>query len=59
MIEVSTDKIDAEVPAPTSGTVTKLLVEPDDVVKVGQATGRDCSRRGCRRESAPAKPSSR
>ncbi len=36
VIEVSTDKIDAEVPAPGPGTITKLLVEPDDVVKVGQ-----------------------
>jgi len=36
VIEVSTDKVDAEVPAPASGTITKLLVEPDDVVKVGQ-----------------------
>ncbi len=37
VIEVSTDKVDAEVPAPASGTITKLLVDPDDVVKVGQA----------------------
>src|SRR2546423_6421148 len=37
VIEVSTDKVDAEVPAPAGGTITKLLVEPDDVVKVGQA----------------------
>src|SRR6478735_7259388 len=37
VVEVSTDKVDAEVPATASGTVTKLLVEPDDVVKVGQA----------------------
>src|SRR2546427_485613 len=37
VVEVSTDKVDAEVPAPASGTITKLLVEPDDVVKVGQA----------------------
>src|SRR5947208_1590511 len=36
VIEVSTDKVDAEVPAPASGTITKLLVEPDEVVKVGQ-----------------------
>ncbi len=36
VIEVSTDKVDAEVPAPASGTISKLLVEPDDVVKVGQ-----------------------
>ena len=36
VIEISTDKIDAEVPAPAAGTITKLLVQPDDVVKVGQ-----------------------
>ena len=37
LVEVSTDKVDAEVPTTTSGTVTKLLVAPDDVVKIGQA----------------------
>jgi multifunctional 2-oxoglutarate metabolism enzyme len=37
VIEVSTDKVDAEVPAPASGTITKLMVEPDDTVTVGQA----------------------
>src|SRR5436189_176341 len=37
VVEVSTDKVDAEVPAPASGTITKLLVGPDDVVQVGQA----------------------
>jgi 2-oxoglutarate dehydrogenase E1 component len=37
VVEVSTDKVDAEVPAPASGTVTKLLVEPDATVQVGQA----------------------
>jgi 2-oxoglutarate decarboxylase len=36
VIEISTDKIDAEIPAPAAGTITKLLVQPDDVVKVGQ-----------------------
>jgi multifunctional 2-oxoglutarate metabolism enzyme len=37
VVEVSTDKVDAEVPAPASGTITKLLVEPDATVQVGQA----------------------
>ena len=37
VVEVSTDKVDAEVPAPASGTITKLLVQPDDTVQVGQA----------------------
>src|ERR1700759_3326919 len=35
VVEVSTDKVDAEVPAPASGTITKLLVEVDDEVPVG------------------------
>src|ERR1700750_1555504 len=35
VVEVSTDKVDAEVPATTSGTVTALLVEVDDEVPVG------------------------
>jgi len=37
VVEVSTDKIDAEVPSPASGVVTKILVQPDDTVQVGQA----------------------
>ena len=37
VIEVSTDKIDAEVPAPAAGTITKLLVDVDATVQVGQA----------------------
>ena len=40
IVEVSTDKVDAEVPSPVSGTVAETLVEPDDVVKVGQALAR-------------------
>jgi multifunctional 2-oxoglutarate metabolism enzyme len=36
VVEVSTDKVDAEVPAPTSGTITKLLAQPDETVQVGQ-----------------------
>jgi 2-oxoglutarate decarboxylase len=35
LVEVSTDKVDAEVPAPASGTVTRLAVEPDEDVTVG------------------------
>jgi 2-oxoglutarate dehydrogenase E1 component len=36
VVEVSTDKVDAEVPAPASGTIARLLVQPDDTVQVGQ-----------------------
>jgi multifunctional 2-oxoglutarate metabolism enzyme len=35
VVEVSTDKVDAEVPAPTSGTIAKLLAQVDDEVPVG------------------------
>src|ERR1044072_8223915 len=35
VVEVSTDKVDAEVPAPTSGTITKLIAQVDDEVPVG------------------------
>ncbi len=37
VVEVSTDKVDAEVPAPAAGTITKVLVAADDTVQVGQA----------------------
>jgi pyruvate/2-oxoglutarate dehydrogenase complex dihydrolipoamide acyltransferase (E2) component len=37
IVEVSTDKIDAEVPAPAAGVVTKLLAAVDDTVQVGQS----------------------
>ena len=36
VVEVSTDKIDAEVPAPASGVIAKILAQPDDTVEVGQ-----------------------
>ena len=36
MVEVSTDKVDAEVPAPASGTVAEILVQPDETVEVGK-----------------------
>ena len=36
VVEVSTDKVDAEVPAPASGVITKILAEPDETSQVGQ-----------------------
>ncbi len=35
IVEVSTDKVDAEVPAPADGVITRLLVSVDDEVPVG------------------------
>src|SRR5215217_6139352 len=36
LVEISTDKVDAEVPAPTAGTVVKVAVGEGDTVEVGQ-----------------------
>ncbi len=37
VVEVSTDKVDAEVPAPADGVITKLIAAVDDEVPVGAA----------------------
>src|SRR4051794_22673539 len=39
IVEVSTDKVDTEVPSPASGILTKILVEPDETVPVGTVLG--------------------
>ncbi|MDX6698843.1 MAG: hypothetical protein QOE65_2240 [Solirubrobacteraceae bacterium] len=36
LVEISTDKVDAEVPAPVSGTLAKVHVSEGDTVEVGQ-----------------------
>src|SRR5919109_2928910 len=35
LVEISTDKVDAEVPAPTAGTVVKIHAAEGDTVTVG------------------------
>ncbi len=37
VIEIATDKVDSEIPAPESGVIKKLLFHEEDVVQVGQA----------------------
>lgn len=36
VLEIATDKVDSEVPSEVSGTLTEILFNVDDVVKVGQ-----------------------
>jgi multifunctional 2-oxoglutarate metabolism enzyme len=36
LVEISTDKVDAEMPSPVSGTIAKLYVAEGDTVTVGQ-----------------------
>src|SRR5215211_5503940 len=40
LVEISTDKVDAEMPSPASGTLTEILVEAGETVTVGQVLGR-------------------
>src|SRR5580658_2846331 len=40
IVEISTDKVDVELPAPASGVVTELLVQEGDTVTVGQVIAR-------------------
>src|SRR5437870_2709958 len=35
LLEISTDKVDTEVPSPASGTVTQILVQEGETVAVG------------------------
>jgi 2-oxoglutarate dehydrogenase E1 component len=40
VVEVSTDKVDMELPAPASGTITEILAEAGETVTVGQVIAR-------------------
>ncbi len=40
IVEISTDKVDVELPSPASGTVSEILVEEGDTVTVGQVIAR-------------------
>src|SRR4051794_698009 len=40
IVEISTDKVDAEVPAPASGVMEEIIAQAGDTVTVGQVIGR-------------------
>ena len=46
VVEISTDKVDMELPAPASGTITEILAADGDTVTVGQVIARMTSRAG-------------
>jgi 2-oxoglutarate dehydrogenase E1 component len=46
VVEISTDKVDVELPAPVGGTISELLVGEGDTVTVGQVIGRIASSGG-------------
>jgi 2-oxoglutarate dehydrogenase E1 component len=54
VVEISTDKVDAEVPAPTAGTITEVLAEVGDTVQVGQVIARLAPGTGAPADAAQA-----
>lgn len=54
IVEIATDKVDSEVPAPEAGILLKRLVNEGDVVKVGQPIAQVGSAAGASAAPAPA-----
>jgi dihydrolipoamide dehydrogenase len=59
LVEISTDKVDTEIPSPVAGTVQELKAEVDDTIEVGQVIavvggGDDAPREEDDGEAAPA-----
>ncbi|MDK4337902.1 2-oxoglutarate dehydrogenase, E2 component, dihydrolipoamide succinyltransferase [Corynebacterium accolens] len=40
LLEVSTDKVDTEIPSPVAGTLVEILAEEDETIEVGEAIAR-------------------
>ena len=40
VVEISTDKVDMELPAPATGTITEILAQDGETVSVGQVIAR-------------------
>ncbi len=59
VVEVSTDKVDAEVPAPAAGTITAIKAQPDETVAVGDRPRRNGSRSRRGRWNLPRRKSAR
>jgi 2-oxoglutarate dehydrogenase E2 component (dihydrolipoamide succinyltransferase) len=55
LLEVSTDKVDTEIPAPASGVLSKIVAHEDDTVAVGGELA-IISEAGEAPQSAPAAP---
>ncbi len=60
IVEVSTDKVDAEVPAPAAGKIAKILAQEDETVAVGQPLAElevdEAGAAAAREERAAAEP---
>jgi 2-oxoglutarate decarboxylase len=60
LAEISTDKVDAELPSPVAGVVEELLAEADETIKVGQVLCRIRETQGAAAQPKPeAEPEAR
>jgi 2-oxoglutarate decarboxylase len=56
VVEISTDKVDMELPAPANGTITEILFEEGATVTVGQVIARMTTSAGAPGAAAPPAP---
>jgi multifunctional 2-oxoglutarate metabolism enzyme len=56
IVEISTDKVDAEVPAPASGVIEEILAQAGDTVTVGQVIARMTTSNGATAATAAKAP---
>jgi 2-oxoglutarate dehydrogenase E2 component (dihydrolipoamide succinyltransferase) len=58
LLEVATDKVDSEVPSLVTGTITKLLYQQNDVIKIGETIAlieRDSQIKTIKKQQLPKK----
>jgi 2-oxoglutarate dehydrogenase E1 component len=58
IVEISTDKVDMELPAPASGTITEILARDGETVTVGQVIARMTTHVSPSAEVSPGSPAS-
>ena len=56
LVEISTDKVDTEIPSPIAGVVQEILVQEDETVAVGAVLARVGDSAGVSAPAAPAEP---
>src|SRR5213596_990264 len=56
LLEISTDKVDAEIPAPASGTLSEILVQEGQTVAVNSVVARIAADGEGAGAAAPARP---
>ena len=55
LLEISTDKVDSEVPAPTAGTLVEIFAQANDTIEVGQTIAIIATGKGVSVPSSPKK----